>query len=73
MYYTGVDPRTMEPVFVPRSPKERAAQRALLQWRRPENWGIVRNTLLGAGRGDLIGYGKHCLIRPKPPAKRSKN
>jgi uncharacterized radical SAM protein YgiQ len=63
MYYTGLDPRTLEPVYVPRSPKEKAAQRALLQWKKPHNRSIVRRALLDAGRGDLIGYGKQCLIR----------
>jgi len=64
MYYTGIDPTTMKTVYIPRNRSERAAQRALLQWKRPENRDIVRRTLLKAGRGDLIGYGKHCLIRP---------
>jgi len=65
MYYTGIDPRTMKPIYIPRSSQERAAQRALLQWKRPENRSTVRGALIKAGRGDLIGYGKHCLIRPK--------
>ena len=64
MYYTGLDPRTMKPVHVPRSPREKAVQRALLQWKRPENRGAVLKALRDAGRGDLIGYGKHCLVRP---------
>jgi len=64
MYYTGLDPGTMVPVYVPRSKKEKAVQRALLQWKRPENRSVVRKALREAGRGDLIGYGKHCLIRP---------
>ena len=63
MYYTGLDPRTMKPVYVPRSPKEKAAQRALLQWNKPENRSMVRRALLDAGRGDLIGHGKQCLLR----------
>jgi hypothetical protein len=54
----------MEAVYVPRSPGEKAVQRALLQWKKPENRNTVRNALRKAGRGDLIGYGKHCLIRP---------
>jgi len=64
MYYTGLDPRTLEPVHVPRSPKEKAIQRALLQWRKPENRNTIHKALREAGREDLIGYGKHCLIRP---------
>jgi len=64
MYHTGLDPRTMKPVHVPRCPKEKAIQRALLQWKRPENRGIVSRALRELGRADLIGYGKHCLIRP---------
>jgi len=65
MYYTGLDPYTMKPMHIPRSEKEKKKQRALLQWKRPENREIVRRTLREAGREDLIGYGKHCLVRPK--------
>ena len=68
MYYTGIDPRTMEPVYVPRSPKEKAMQRALLQWRQPQNRRLVLEALRLAGREDLIGTGKKCLIAP--PAKK---
>ncbi|MGI6498405.1 MAG: YgiQ family radical SAM protein [Oscillospiraceae bacterium] len=64
MYYTGIDPRTMEPVYVPRSPHEKSLQRALLQWRRPEFRRLVIEALQKAGRDDLIGFGKQCLIRP---------
>jgi len=67
MYHTGLDPRTMSPVYVPRSAKEKAVQRALLQWKRPENRALVRKALREAGRGDLIGYGKRCLLRPEAP------
>ena len=67
MYYTGVDPRTMVPVYVARDPHEKAMQRALIQYRKPENWKLVREALERAGRQDLIGYGKSCLIRPVPP------
>ncbi len=67
MYYTGVDPRTMRPVYVPKSPHEKAMQRALIQYRNPKNYELVREALVRAGRTDLIGYGKHCLIRPEPP------
>ncbi len=66
MFYTGLNPYTMEEVFVPRTPKEKAEQRALLQYFRPENREIVRAALMKAGRSDLIGSGKHCLI----PAER---
>ena len=67
MYYTGVDPRTMKPVYVARDPHEKAMQRALIQYRKPENYKLVREALIAAGRRDLIGYDKHCLIRPIPP------
>lgn len=66
MFYTGLDPRTMEKLHVPRTPKEKAMQRALLQYRNPKNYDLVREALILAGREDLIGYGKHCLIKPKP-------
>jgi len=69
MYYTGLDPRTMAPVFVPRSLKEKAVQRALLQWKRPKNRDMVRRALIDAGREDLIGYGRNCLIPPERPQK----
>jgi uncharacterized radical SAM protein YgiQ len=64
MFYTGLDPRTMQKVYIPRSPKEKAMQRALLQYRRPENYKLVYEALLQTGRADLIGYGPKCLIRP---------
>ena len=67
MYFTGVDPRTMKPVYVARDPHEKAMQRALIQYRKPENYELVREALIAAGRRDLIGYDKHCLIRPVPP------
>lgn len=67
MYYTGVDPRTMQPIYVARDPHEKAMQRALIQYRKPENYKLVREALIAAGRRDLIGYDKHCLIRPVPP------
>ena len=66
MYYTGLDPRTMQPVYVARSPHEKALQRALLQWKRPELHPLVMEALKKAGRTDLIGYTPDCLIRPKP-------
>lgn len=64
MYYTGLDPRTMKPVYVPTNPHEKAMQRALIQYRRPENRELVEEALRLAGRTDLIGYGPKCLIRP---------
>jgi len=64
MYYTGVDPRTMKKVFVPRDAHEKAMQRALIQYRNPKNYSLVHEALLKAGREDLIGYDKRCLIRP---------
>lgn len=65
MYYTGLDPRTMKEVYVPKSPHEKAMQRALIQYRNPKNYALVKEALLLAGREDLIGYDKRCLIRPK--------
>ncbi|GHV33863.1 YgiQ family radical SAM protein [Clostridia bacterium] len=65
MYYTGFDPRTMKPIYVPRSPKDKAMQRALLQWNRPEKRALVLEALRRAGRMDLVGFGKRCLIRPE--------
>ena len=64
MYYTDYDPRTMEKVYVPRNPHEKAMQRALMQYRLPNNRSLVREALEKAGRTDLIGYGKRCLIQP---------
>ncbi|MDL2274348.1 YgiQ family radical SAM protein, partial [Oscillospiraceae bacterium OttesenSCG-928-G22] len=65
MYYTGLDPETLTPVHIPRSKDEKAMQRALLQWRNPKNYELVKRALLLTGRSDLIGYGKHCLIPPR--------
>lgn len=64
MYYTEIDPRTMKPVFVAKTPEDKAMQRALLQWRRPDKRPIVIAALKKAHREDLIGFGKECLIRP---------
>ena len=64
MYYTGIDPRDGSKVYVPRSQHEKELQRALLQWHRPEKRALVEEALRRAGRADLIGYGKNCLIRP---------
>lgn len=65
MYYTGVNPRTMQPVYVPKTPHEKALQRALIQYRNPANRKLVLEALRRAGRMDLVGYGKKCLIRPE--------
>ena len=70
MYYTGIDPRTMEPVYVATEPHEKRLQRALLQWKNPENWRLVKEALVKAGREDLIGFEARCLIRPYPPRPR---
>ncbi len=65
MYYTGLDPRTMKPVYVPTNPHEKAMQRALIQYRNPKNYDLVEEALRKAGRTDLIGFDKKCLIRPR--------
>ena len=65
MYYTGLDPKDLSPVYVPKSPKEKAMQRALLQYSDPRNRALVEQALKQAGRSDLIGFGKDCLIRPR--------
>lgn len=65
MYYTGIDPRTMESIYVARSPREKAMQRALLQWSRPENRALVLRALRECGREDLIGFSANCLVRPE--------
>ncbi len=64
MYYTGIDPRTMKPVYVPKNYHEKQMQRALLQYSRPENHSLVLEALKRAGRLDLVGYGRDCLIKP---------
>ncbi len=64
MFYTGLNPFTMEKVYVPKTPKEKAMQRALLQYRNPDNYKLVTEALKLAGRTDLIGYSQGCLIRP---------
>ncbi|MCD8241942.1 MAG: YgiQ family radical SAM protein, partial [Lachnospiraceae bacterium] len=65
MYYTGLDPRSMQPVYVPKDPHEKEMQRALIQYRNPKNRALVVEALKKAGREDLIGYGPKCLIRPE--------
>ncbi len=69
MYYTGLDPRTMEPVYTAVSPHEKAMQRALIQYRNPKNYDLVKEALVRAGRTDLIGDGKKCLIGSRNYAK----
>ena len=70
MYYTGIDPRTGKKVYVPKTTKEKSMQRALLQYKNPENYELVKEALLLAGRKDLIGFDKKCLIRPRGMAKK---
>jgi uncharacterized radical SAM protein YgiQ len=67
MYCTGLDPRTMEKVYVPTDPHEKAMQRALIQYRNPKNYYLVKEALIAAHREDLIGSGPKCLIRAVPP------
>jgi radical SAM superfamily enzyme YgiQ (UPF0313 family) len=79
MFYTGLDPRTMQPVYVPRDPHEKAMQRALIQYKNPKNYALVHEALTKADRTDLIGEDKKCLIKSRPPkyaaphAKRNTN
>ena len=68
MFATGLDPRTMQPVYIPVSYHEKAMQRALIQYRDPKNYRLVKEALLSEGREDLIGFDrKHCLIPPREP------
>ena len=69
MYYTGLDPATMEPVYVAHNPHEKAMQRALIQYRNPKNYDLVYEALKKEHREDLIGFDKHCLIRPRKLAE----
>ena len=69
MYHTGLDPMTMKEVYVAKTPREKAMQRALLQWKRPDMRKTVIEALTEAGREDLIGYGPECLVRPFPQKK----
>ena len=68
MYYTELDPFTMKKIYVPKTPHEKAMQRALIQYKSPQNYYLVLEALKKANRQDLIGYDKHCLIRPVPPS-----
>ena len=71
MYYTGLDPRDMTKVYVPKDPHEKAMQRALMQYRNPKNYQLVYEALIKANREDLIGFKDKCLIRPTPANKTS--
>ena len=79
MYYTGVDPRNMKPVYVPKNPHEKAMQRALIQYRDPKNYDLVMEALRKSGRMDLVGFDQKCLIKPRkiksdmPGIKRKQN
>ena len=72
MYYTEKDPRTGKKVYVPKNPHEKAMQRALMQYRAPANYDLVKEALIKAGREDLIGYTPRCLIRPEKPSGTAK-
>jgi len=67
MYYTGIDPFTGKEVYAARGMRDRKMQRALMQFFKPENWFLVRDALVEAGRQDLIGSGCECLIPAQPP------
>ena len=73
MYYTELDPRTMKPVYVAKNPHEKAMQRALIQYRNPNNYDLVYEALQKADRMDLVGFEKHCLIRPKNSSRYNGN
>ncbi|MBR0507789.1 MAG: YgiQ family radical SAM protein [Clostridia bacterium] len=73
MYYTGLDPRTMEPVFVPKDPKEKAMQRALMQYFLPANFNAVRRALRLCHREDLIGTGRNALVPPERTGEAPQN
>lgn len=72
MYWTGYDPRSMEKVYVAVDPREKAMQRALIQYRRPENYELVKEALIRVNRRDLIGFGPDCLIPPRKIEKTEK-
>ncbi len=69
MFYTGLDPFTMESVYVPKTKEEKSIQRALLQYYKPQNFRLIREHLKKEGREDLIGYGENCLVPPEKGAK----
>ena len=68
MFFTGLDPRDMTPVYVPRDPGEKAMQRALMHYFKPYNRQLVIKALKQAGREDLIGWGRDCLVPPRERA-----
>lgn len=72
MYYTGIDPRNMQPVKTVTNPHDKAMQRALIQYRKPENYDLVKEALIKARREDLIGFDKSCLIPPRKLAGKKK-
>lgn len=72
MFYTGIDPLTMNEVYVERDPHKKALQRALIQYRDPKNYDLVKEALLMEGRDDLIGFDKQCLIPPRKMVDRNK-
>jgi radical SAM superfamily enzyme YgiQ (UPF0313 family) len=65
MYYTELDPQTLKPIYVPKTMHEKAMQRALIQYRNPKNYDLVKEALISAGRSDLIGNSPQCLIKSK--------
>ena len=65
MYYTGIDPRNGKKVYVCRNPHEKAMQRALIQYRNPNNYDLVKEALIKGGREDLVGFDKKCLVKPR--------
>jgi hypothetical protein len=69
MYYTGVDPRTMEKIVVTKSLREKKMQRALIQYRNPTNHKLVLEALKKVNRKDLVGFGNDCLIKPRTVRK----
>ncbi len=71
MYYTEIDPRSMKRIYVAKSKHEKAMQRALIQYRNPKNYHLVYEALIKANRRDLIGFERHCLIRPKGRSSRA--
>ncbi|MFZ7119611.1 MAG: YgiQ family radical SAM protein [Eubacteriaceae bacterium] len=73
MFYTELDPRTMKKIYVPKTSHEKAMQRALIQYRKPQNYKLVQEALEIANRDDLIGYGKKCLIKPKYESRKNNN
>ena len=73
MYYTGIDPRNKKPVYVCKNPHEKAMQRSLIQYRNPKNYELVKEALLKAGREDLIGFDKKCLIKPRNISNQNQN